>query len=55
MVYSFFYVPEIGQMREYTLFLSFFLPRSGFVQQTSGADGEKIAVLRKGRARLIFI
>ncbi len=29
----FLYVPEIGQIREYTLFLSFFLPRSGFVQQ----------------------
>jgi hypothetical protein len=31
------------------------LPRSGFVQQASGADGVKIAVLRKGRASLEFI
>jgi hypothetical protein len=41
MVYSFFYVPEIGQMREYTLFLSFFLPRSGFVQQAAQDRPEK--------------
>ncbi|CAB1061807.1 hypothetical protein D1BOALGB6SA_6582 [Olavius sp. associated proteobacterium Delta 1] len=31
-------MPKIGQIREYTLFLFFFLPRSGFVQQAVAAD-----------------
>jgi len=29
----FLYVPEIGQIRQYTLVLFFFLPRSGLVQR----------------------